>query len=72
MDDFQGSNFKQIGPITLGSMTPEARDLLDRLVTKFEKEHGKSVLDVSGYFTLYWACRWSGLIQPSNPKEGVN
>jgi len=61
----KGSNFKQVGPITIGCMSKEARDLLDLLCEKFEEQQGKSVSDVSGYMTLYWACRWSRLIRPS-------
>jgi hypothetical protein len=45
-------------------MNKEARDLLDMLCKKFKEEQKKDVHDVNGYQTLYWAVRWSGLIQP--------
>jgi len=66
MDEYKGSNFKEIGPITLGAISTEASTLLTELIEKFEREQGRSIRDVNGYQALYWACRWSGLIRPSN------
>ena len=72
----KGSNFKHLRGtkvgghtfnITLGCMSEEARTLLDTLVEEFEKLYGEdSVHKKTAYFGLYWACRWSGLIQPSD------
>lgn len=60
-----GSKEKKIGNITIACMSPEARDLLDELVEKFEAIHPFSIHDANGYQALYWACRYSGLIQPT-------
>ncbi len=59
------TNTKTVGPISINCMSKEARDLLDRLCKKFKEENGKEAIDVSGYQTLYWACRYSGLIEPT-------
>ncbi len=61
----KGSNEKQIGNILLTCMSEEARDLLDRLVAGYEKMMKKDIHEVSGYSSLYYACRYSGLIQPA-------
>jgi len=65
---FKGSSFKHLQKdgvrITLGCITPEARDLLDRLCEEYERTRGKSIHDTDGYSALYWAVRWSGLIEP--------
>ena len=61
----KGSRFVKAGQITIGCMSEDARDLLDRLVEKYEETYGKdSIHDKSAYSGLYWACRWSGMIQP--------
>lgn len=70
MDEYQGSRFKNIGPITIGCMSEEARNLLDDLVVGFEHTYGPdSVHEKSAYSGLYWAVRWSGLIQPHSLSE---
>jgi len=46
-------------------MHREARDLLDKLVEKYRQEHnGKEIRDINGYRALYWAIRYSDLINP--------
>ena len=54
---------KKVGNITITCMSPEARDLLDNLVEKAEEFFGKDTQEINGYQALYWACRYSGLIQ---------
>lgn len=63
-EPFHGTDSKVVGPVTINCMNKEARDLLDMLCKKFKEEQKKDVHDVNGYQTLYWAVRWSGLIQP--------
>jgi len=49
--------------IVISCISPESRELLDRLCAKFKEEMGVETLEVNGYQTLYWACRYSGLIE---------
>ena len=61
----KGTNSKKIGNITIMCMSKEARDLLNALCEKFKEAHGEDVSEVNGYQALYWACRYSGLIEPA-------
>jgi len=74
---FAGSNFchlkskKEGIGITIGCITPEARDLLQNIMDEWEK-HLKELKKVHGknyepeyYGFAYWLVRWSGLVQPS-------
>lgn len=60
---------KQVGPVTLGCMDPDARDLMDRALKEFEK-HTAEMREMkpgyrqSVYGFAYWLFRWSGLIDP--------
>ena len=67
----EGTRTKKVGNITLNCMASDARNLLDDLVKKFEEENHKSIRDVNGYQALYWACRYSGLIQRDSQDEKV-
>lgn len=68
-----GTKSVQVGPVTIGCMAPEARDLLDTIMEEYtkmyEERKGTSIAcntapdDV--YQFAYWLTRWSGLIQPA-------
>ena len=69
---FQGSEFRQIGPLVLGCISPEARELLDTIMAKWEehlaelkKAHGPDYTPTH-YGFAYWLVRWSGLVRPSD------
>ena len=73
---FSGSKFTSPTPgITLGCISPEARDLLDSVMEAWEK-HYKDLKETSRdneptfYGFAYWLIRWSGLVQPNAWKEG--
>lgn len=64
---FSGSRFVKAGGITIGCMSHDARDLLDRAMSEwkqfkkgFPKGHRATV-----YGFAYWLIRWSGLVQPA-------
>ena len=67
----EGSVFKQIGPVTLGCISPEARELLDTIMSEFE-QHKKQFhrlfpgKRITVYGFAYWLVRNSGLIQAAN------
>lgn len=69
---YEWSQFEQPMPgIAIGCITPEANDLLDTIMEKWE-EHYKGLKEAHGfeyeptfYGFAYWLCRWSGLIQPT-------
>jgi len=73
---FAGSSFVDVGSkdgiqITLGCITPEARDLLDTIMEKWEKHYASMKEsnpnhEPSYYGFAYWLVRWSGLVQPSH------
>lgn len=59
--------------ITLGCISPEARELLDTIMEEWEKHyagmkemHGDDMPETTFYGFAYWLVRWSGLIQPAN------
>lgn len=67
----EGSSQIKAGPVTVGCISPEARDLLDGIMDEW-REHWKNLPadhrprnpdDVNGF--AYWLVRWSGLIQPN-------
>lgn len=72
-EKFEGSVFQQpAAGITLGCISPEARDLLDTIMEEWEKHfagmkemHGDAMPETTFYGFAYWLVRWSGLIQPS-------
>ena len=61
--------------IILSCITPEARDLLDRIMsawvehetgmTEYAKQRGVHYGEISHYGFAYWLVRYSGLIEPS-------
>jgi hypothetical protein len=69
---FAGSRFVDPVPgVTLGCISPEARDLLDTVMDEWEKHvieakkiHGEKYKP-EYYGFAYWLIRWSGLIQPA-------
>lgn len=67
----EGSRCKRVGPVALCCISPEARDLLGRIMDEW-REHWKVLPedhrvpdpdDVYGF--AYWLVRWSGLVQPN-------
>lgn len=67
-----GSRFLDTGPVTIGCMRPDARDLLDRAVAAYKEQRKADPVDVeqSVYQTLYWLFRWSGVIEYDRPAAG--
>ncbi len=70
----KGSTFKRVGPITLGCISTEARDLLDVIMEDWEKHNMKRLKLFPGkrasiYGFAYWLVRWSGLVRPSDKTE---
>lgn len=73
-EQFTGSTFTSPAPgITLGCISPEARELLDTIMEEWEKHyagmkemHGDAMPETTFYGFAYWLVRWSGLIQPAN------
>lgn len=72
----EGSKNIEVGQIgrsnvTLGCISPDARELLDTIMVEWEK-HNKERLKLfpgkraSIYGFAYWLVRWSGLIQPAS------
>ena len=69
----EGSRNIQVTPnITLGCISPEARDLLDTIVAEYQKHYdGMVAMNLKGthpddvYGAFYWLVRWSGLVQPN-------
>lgn len=76
--EFEGSAITEPAPgISLGCISPEARELLDTIMEHWDK-HRKNLIEVAGYKEeptfygfAYWLVRWSGLIQPAvtNPTK---
>lgn len=72
----KGSKFTHVGPITVGCISPEARDLLDRVMEEYAVFYDEMDLnrrpratpdDV--YSFAYWLIRWSGLVQPAREES---
>lgn len=78
--NFAGTNITKISSqISVGCISPEARDLLDR-VTEAWNKHKMTLPDkatlgdetwnpresIHGF--AYWLIRWSGLVEPSATK----
>jgi hypothetical protein len=66
---YADSVFRHIGYVTLGCISPEARDLLDKIMGEWEihlaemkKQQGENY-EPSYYGFAYWLVRWSGLIR---------
>ena len=78
---FEGSRNLECGPVTLGCISPEARDLLERVMDEWRKhvenqeqflpEHLWQDAD-DAYGFAYWLIRWSGLVRPSVCIDGSN
>jgi hypothetical protein len=71
----EGSIFAQVNSgITLGCISPEARDLLDTIMEQWEqhieevKKHSPDY-EPTPYGMAYWLVRWSGLVQPAKASE---
>lgn len=80
MEEFKGSEFSEPAPgITLGCISPEARDLLDTIMEEWGKHYDSfkhnislangNTTEPSIYMFAYWLVRWSGLIQPANSQN---
>ena len=66
---YQGSNIKEIGEVSIGCISSEARALLDTIMEHWKKHYAtfdkvpeKYKPGIYGF--AYWLVRWSGLIQP--------
>lgn len=81
MNEFKGTLEKEVTPeITLACISPDARDLLDRIMKAWE-EHKNTLPETmtignetwnpreSVYGFAYWLVRWSGLVQPNGEKS---
>ena len=65
-DRGSGTSVVRVGPVALACMRTEARELLDRAVEAWKRDHPN--LDPcdshhTPYRTLYWLFRYSGVIQ---------
>lgn len=75
MSEYKSSEFTKVTEnITLGCITPEARELLDVIMEKWE-DHYKNLKEnynhePSFYGFAYWLVRWSNLIQPKTLSNG--
>ena len=56
--------------IRLTCITPEQKDLLEKLCDEYEKLFGQGSIYTltSPYSVLYWACRYSGLVKANDEK----
>lgn len=61
----KGSEFVQVGNITIGCTSPEARNLLDLIMREWEAT-GIHPQAFSAHGFTYWLVRWSGLVEPSS------
>ena len=63
----KGTDSVKVGPITVNCMNSDARELLDKLVEGYNKfkNDPNAVHNNTVYSGFYWACRYSGLIEPS-------
>lgn len=76
---FEGSVISEPAPgISLGCISPEARDLLDTIMEQWEKHyrsmkemHGDAMPETTFYGFAYWLVRWSGLIRPMPKNESM-
>jgi hypothetical protein len=72
---FKGSNFTEpVAGITLGCISPEARNLLDTIMAEWELHHNDLKKnnpnhELTFYGFAYWLVRWSGLIQPASTNK---
>ncbi len=72
----QGSRIVTVGPVAIGCISTEARDLLDTIMDQWE-QHIDQIhkhtpdYEPTPYGMAYWLTRWSGLIQPAvGPDDG--
>ena len=70
--EFQGSSFVQVSNnIALGCISPEANDLLSRIMDEWQK-HEEAMQSTmkdyqpSFYGFAYWLVCWSGLVQSAH------
>lgn len=65
--DYEGTKSSKVGPITISCTSPEAHDLLRRIMATYSDHYNPELHTASPdevYQFAYWLCRWSGLIQP--------
>lgn len=71
LDALPGNRVVRVGPVGIGAIAPDARDLLDRIMAAWEPDLASMVANnppdfaPSPYLAFYWLCRWSGLIDPT-------
>lgn len=71
LDALPGNSVVRVGPIGIGAIAPDARDLLDRIMAAWEPDLASMVAnnppdwEPSTYGAFYWLVRWSGLIDPT-------
>lgn len=75
---FSGSRTVEVGPVTIGCMAPEARDLMETILDAYTKKYEEQKKDTPPhlwkkypqvspddvYGFVYWLTRYSGLVQP--------
>lgn len=71
MSKFEGSKNIEVGNVSIGAISPEARDLLDTIMKEWEKFNAERLKLFPGkratvYGFAYWLVRWSGLIKPED------
>lgn len=66
----EGTIIVKVGPVTIGCISPEARNLLDIIMEHWEAHCAELKriapdYEPTPYAMAYWLVRWSGLIQPA-------
>lgn len=71
LERLPGNRVLRAGPVAIGAIHPDARELLDRIMAEWEP-HVESVrrnnppgTEITPYMAFYWLVRWSGLIDPT-------
>lgn len=72
LDALPGNAVVRVGPIGIGAIHPDARELLDRIMAAWHpheeaviRENGPHYPGPTPYGAFYWLVRWSGLIDPT-------
>jgi len=60
----KGTRTVHVGNITINTMSEEARNLLNRLRDEYKRQTGRDIRTLNGYQAIYWACKYSGMIEP--------
>lgn len=73
----EGSRNIEVGNVTIGCISPEARDLLDTIMAEWEQYNRDRLKLFPGkrasiYSFAYWLVRWSGLVQPATSNNRIH